>query len=46
MVFTKSQRKLSAGTGLLLVAELYATDNGMDGTWGYSFNGRYAYKLP
>jgi len=46
MVFTKSQRKISAGTGLLFVAEMYATDDGMNGTWGYSYNGRYAYKLP
>jgi len=46
MVFSKSQRKLSAGTGLLAVAEMYATTNLMDATWGFSLHARTAYKLP
>jgi len=46
MVFGKSQRKLSAGTGLLFVAEMYATEDSMNGYWGYSHHGRYAFKLP
>jgi len=46
MVFQKSQRKLSAGTGLLLVVEVFATIDGNNATWGFGHNSRYAYKLP
>jgi len=46
MVFTKSMRKLSTGTGLLLVVEIMALINGMTANFGWSHNGRYAVKLP
>jgi len=45
-VFTKSMRKLSTGTGLLLVVECYAMISGMQANYGWSHNGRYAVKLP
>jgi len=45
-VQSKAMRKLSAGTGLLLVAELFAHVDNMDATYGWSQNGRYALKLP
>jgi len=44
--FTKSQRKLSTNTGLLLVAEVYANVNGLAWNYGFDYNGRYAFKLP
>jgi len=43
---TKSQRKLSAGTGLLGVVEVKALSGGIDADWGYSHWHRYGYKLP
>jgi len=45
-VYQKSMRKLSTGTGLLLVAEVYALINGMTANFGWTHNGRYAVKLP
>jgi len=46
LIFTKSQRKLSAGTGLLLVVEVFATISGNAAHWGVSQGSRYTYKLP
>jgi len=46
MVFTKAMRKLSSGTGLLLVVECLATQDGNVGIWGFQHTSRYAYKLP
>jgi len=48
MVFGKTMRKLSAGTGLLFVAEVYCTESvTVNGAlWGYSFHARQAFKLP
>jgi len=44
--FTKAQRKLSAGTGLLLVVECFSNAPTNLGTWGFTHCSRYAYKLP
>jgi len=46
MVFTKSMRKLSTGTGLLLVVEIFALIDGMAANFGWDYHGRYALKLP
>lgn len=46
MMFTKSARKLSQGTGLLAVYEIFATISGMEGSWAWSHTARYGYKLP
>jgi len=46
MVSQKSQRKLSTGTGLLLVVEVYARISGMAAYFGWSHHGRYAVKMP
>jgi len=45
-VFTKGMRKLSTGTGLLLVVECFALISGMSANYGWAHNGRYAVKLP
>jgi len=46
MSFQKSMRKLSTGTGLLLVAEVYAEIDNMGAVYGFTHSGRYAVKLP
>jgi len=45
-VFTRSQRKLSQGTGLLLVVEVLAIQGGIAGVWSFSHHSRNAFKLP
>jgi len=44
--FSRTQRKLSQGTGLLVVAEVFANKSGMNGVWGWSHDTRYGFKLP
>jgi len=45
-VFTRAQRKLSQGTGLLLVVEVLAIQGGIAGVWSFSHHSRNAFKLP
>jgi len=46
MVFTKSQRKLSTNTGLLLVTEVYANIDSINYRYGFNHHARYALKMP